>query len=121
MMRYFLYIIIMFSPAFGQGKGIPQRIVLNITEKPAESVSITWRTVENYENSEVRVAEAAADTSFADNVKAYPVNERYRDLIAKTGTGMQLFQVISVDGNAINSKSYTAAGDLFDSFELTKE
>ena len=38
----------------------------------------------------------------------------------KAGENKQLFQVISVDGNKLSYKSYTAIGDLFDSFDLIK-
>ena len=38
----------------------------------------------------------------------------------KAGEDKQLFQVISIDGNTLSYKSYTAIGDLFDSFDLIK-
>ena len=33
---------------------------------------------------------------------------------------MQLFQVISLDGNKLSYQAYTAVGDLYDSFDLIK-
>ena len=36
----------------------------------------------------------------------------------KIGSQKQLFQVISIDGNKLLYKSYTALGELFDEFEF---
>jgi 3',5'-cyclic AMP phosphodiesterase CpdA len=52
--------------------------------------------------------------------KAYPLGNRYNDLFVKTGEKVQLYQVIEVNDNKINYKSYTVNGQLYDSFELTK-
>ena len=34
---------------------------------------------------------------------------------------MQLFQVITVDGNKLSYQAYTAVGNLYDSFDLVKD
>ena len=39
----------------------------------------------------------------------------------KTGERIQLFQHITIDGDELKYRSFTATGDLFDSFELVKE
>lgn len=52
--------------------------------------------------------------------KAYPLGNKYNDLMVKTGEKVQLYQVIEVNENKINYKSYTVNGQLYDSFELTK-
>jgi 3',5'-cyclic AMP phosphodiesterase CpdA len=52
--------------------------------------------------------------------KFYVYNPLYNDLMAKTGENLQLFQVISIDGPALTFHAYTAAGDLYDAFELRK-
>jgi 3',5'-cyclic AMP phosphodiesterase CpdA len=52
--------------------------------------------------------------------KAYPLHLKYKDLMVKTAENVQLFQTITVDGNTLTYKSYTATGSLFDSFELKK-
>jgi len=52
--------------------------------------------------------------------KAYDVGKINAGLMAKTGTQAQLFQVISVEPNRLEYKSYTANGLLFDEFELKK-
>jgi acid phosphatase type 7 len=52
--------------------------------------------------------------------KNYVANLRYQSMMAKTGMDMSLFQVVSVEGNRLSFKTYTAAGLLFDSFELLK-
>jgi len=52
--------------------------------------------------------------------KSYPVNPRYQALMAKTGTGRQLFQVIQVSPRRLQYEAFDAAGTLYDSFLLEK-
>ena len=52
--------------------------------------------------------------------KEYTVNRRFEDLMVKMGTGRQLFQVIGLDKNLLKYESFTATGELYDSFELQK-
>ena len=52
--------------------------------------------------------------------KFYVANPLYQSLMAKTAVDKSLFQVVSVDGNRLSLKAYSAAGLLFDSFELVK-
>lgn len=52
--------------------------------------------------------------------KMYTVNSKYNDIMAKTGGNVQLFQVISINGNELKYESYTADGSLYDSFGLSK-
>jgi len=52
--------------------------------------------------------------------KQYKPNPMYSNLIEKLGSFTQLFQVISIDGNKLIYDSFTATGELFDHFELTK-
>lgn len=52
--------------------------------------------------------------------KSYKINYKFQNLMAKLSTGIQLFQVISIDKNKIIYKSFTADGTLYDSFELMK-
>jgi 3',5'-cyclic AMP phosphodiesterase CpdA len=52
--------------------------------------------------------------------KAYSLNPKYKELMVKTGEKVQLFQTISINGNKLEFKSFTATGLLYDSFELTK-
>ncbi|MFH1212787.1 MAG: metallophosphoesterase, partial [Candidatus Neomarinimicrobiota bacterium] len=52
--------------------------------------------------------------------KAYDIGKINAGLMAKTGTQAQLFQVISVEPNRLEYKSYTADGRLFDDFKLKK-
>lgn len=51
---------------------------------------------------------------------AKPNWDQYDARRDKSGENKQLFQVISIDGNILSYKSYTAIGDLFDSFDLIK-
>jgi len=52
--------------------------------------------------------------------KFYPINEKHKKLMAKLGTDLQLYQVISVEKNSIIYESWTVTGEIFDSFQLTK-
>ncbi|MFA6449246.1 MAG: metallophosphoesterase family protein [bacterium] len=52
--------------------------------------------------------------------KTYDVNKRFESIMAKSGTNRQLFQVINVDMNILKYESYTATGELFDSFKIEK-
>jgi hypothetical protein len=40
-------------------KDPPQRVILNITQDPATSVAVTWRTLGNYPNSQVQATKAS--------------------------------------------------------------
>lgn len=53
--------------------------------------------------------------------KGYEHDPKYDALMQKTGTQLQLFQVISFQGNKLVYKSFTATGKLNDSFELVKD
>lgn len=53
--------------------------------------------------------------------QGYSHNPKYDRLMAKTGTYVQLFQVISLSNNALKYKSYRVTGKLYDSFELKKD
>ncbi len=52
--------------------------------------------------------------------KFYPVNEKHKYLMKKLGTGLQLYQVIWVDGDVLRYESRTVTDELYDSFELRK-
>jgi 3',5'-cyclic AMP phosphodiesterase CpdA len=52
--------------------------------------------------------------------KSYPVNPRYQQLMEKTGTGRQLFQVIRIDAHHLNYESFDATGARYDAFTLEK-
>lgn len=52
--------------------------------------------------------------------KSYRLNTKFQNLMAKLGTDVQLFQVITIERNKLIYKSFTANGSLYDSFELTK-
>ena len=57
--------------------------------------------------------------------KMYSVNksgwDEYGATQAKKGERIQLFQHISIDGDRLTYRSFTATGELFDRFELLKE
>ncbi|MDZ7342279.1 MAG: metallophosphoesterase, partial [candidate division KSB1 bacterium] len=52
--------------------------------------------------------------------KIYELNTKYQSLMVKMDTGKQLFQVISIHKGRLTFESWTATGELFDSFELMK-
>ena len=52
--------------------------------------------------------------------KTYDVSKRFESILAKSGTNRQLFQVIGVEADILKYESYTATGELYDSFELSK-
>ena len=52
--------------------------------------------------------------------KSYPINNRYKNIMDKSGTDRQLFQVISIDENLLVYESYDARGEMYDSFALKK-
>jgi acid phosphatase type 7 len=52
--------------------------------------------------------------------KSYPVNSADPHLMEKTGTGLQLFQVISVDPARLTYESFDATGALYDTFVLER-
>jgi len=52
--------------------------------------------------------------------KMYEVGSQHADIMRKIGGNIQLFQVISVDGNALKYQSFTATDSLYDSFDLVK-
>jgi len=52
--------------------------------------------------------------------KSYSVNPLNEGLMAKMGNEVQLFQVISVEGEKLSVDAFTVNGLLYDSFELVK-
>ncbi len=52
--------------------------------------------------------------------KFYSINEKHKHLMKKLGTGLQLYQVIWVDGDVLRYESRTVTDELYDSFELRK-
>lgn len=44
-----------------------------------------------------------------------------REWMDKSGGDIQLYQVITIDGNKLSYNSYTATGQLFDAFDLVKD
>ncbi|MBN1851461.1 MAG: metallophosphoesterase family protein [Pirellulales bacterium] len=50
--------------------------------------------------------------------KMYEANETWN--VSRVGTGIQLYQVIHIDGNRLEYESRRATGELYDAFTLTK-
>jgi hypothetical protein len=70
-----------------------------------------------------RVADTENGTVYVISVcgpKFYPMNNRHKDIMDKSGTGRQLFQVIGVDDHQLVYESYDAKGEIYDSFTLKK-
>jgi phosphodiesterase/alkaline phosphatase D-like protein len=73
-------------------------------------------------NGEV-VADSESGTVYVTSLcgeKSYKPNFHYKDLMEKIQGNLQLFQVISFNGNRLTYTSFTATGRVYDSFELTK-
>jgi hypothetical protein len=70
-----------------------------------------------------RVAATEKGTVYVISVcgpKFYPMNNRHNDIMDKSGTGRQLFQVIDIDDHQLVYESYDAKGEIYDSFTLKK-
>ncbi|MCB9852298.1 MAG: metallophosphoesterase family protein [Phycisphaerales bacterium] len=52
--------------------------------------------------------------------KMYQVDDEARERMAKTGERVQLYQIISIDGDVLKYESRSADGCVFDAFELQK-
>ena len=52
--------------------------------------------------------------------KGYELTTKYASLMEKMGTGIQLFQILSIDGRTLTYRSYTASGSMYDGFQLIK-
>ncbi len=52
--------------------------------------------------------------------KFYPVNPQHAGLMARLDSGLQLYQVIAIDGDRLQYESWTVTGERFDAFTLTK-
>lgn len=59
---------------------LPQRIILNLTEKPYEKIAVTWRTNNKHTNSEIQYAEATSWISFKGKVITKHANEELLNL-----------------------------------------
>ncbi|HBL77567.1 MAG: hypothetical protein A2W90_15745 [Bacteroidetes bacterium GWF2_42_66] len=56
----------------------PQRIIINLTETPAISMAVTWRTVDEINKPEVQIAEATNWTEFEKNTRSiYPQSKKF--------------------------------------------
>lgn len=69
------------------------------------------------------VADDSSGTVYIVSVsgpKIYELNLLYQPLMAKMDSGKQLFQIISISKERLLCETWTAIGELFDSFELRK-
>ncbi|MCX6170276.1 MAG: metallophosphoesterase family protein [Ignavibacteriales bacterium] len=70
---FFLTLLLQLDILFAQSNQSidkPQRIILNLTENPATSIALTWRTINKFSNSEVRFTEATNWTDFLKSVQS---------------------------------------------------
>jgi len=71
----------------------------------------------------IKVGDSEKGTVYVVSVsgpKVYSINENFKDIMVKMGTGRQLFQVIKINKTSLIYESFTATGQLYDSFELEK-
>src|SRR5690606_14486534 len=52
--------------------------------------------------------------------KMYDLTEVNEDLMARVAEDTQLYQLIHIDGDTLKYEAYTAAGRLYDAFDLQK-
>ncbi len=70
-----------------------------------------------------RVADTEEGTVYVISVsgpKSYPLSSRHQEIMDKSGTDRQLFQVISIEDNRLLYECYDVRGVLYDSFVLKK-
>ncbi len=71
-----------------------------------------------------RLFSAQSGTVYVTSVagpKMYALEDTVVDIVPKAGEGLQLYQVIRVDGDRIRYESKTADGRVYDKFELVKQ
>ncbi|MEE4640005.1 MAG: fibronectin type III domain-containing protein [Wenzhouxiangella sp.] len=123
---------------------IPDRVVLVLTQNPADSQTVNWRT--NYAVEEARAQITVADDGPGLHLTA---REAVGDTLARTsdsglahhqsltftglepdtlyayrvrglGEGVQLYQHIEVEAERIRFESRTVTGNLYDAFDLVR-
>lgn len=70
-LTFILFMFFVINLSLAQHYGIdkvPQRIILNVTDSPATSIAVTWRTVNEYPNSAVKYVIAQDGISFEESV-----------------------------------------------------
>lgn len=107
----------------------PDRIVLNVTEDPSTSLAVTWRTCYSIQTgfAEIMEINGANPNQFSGTMyiismsgsKMYKENEK--PWMDKDGGHLQLYQLITVEGNTLSYKRYAASGDPYDSFKMVKQ
>jgi len=87
----------------------PQRIVINLTESPSESMAVTWRTIGEIENPEVQIAEATNWIEFEENIKL--IKPKSRKFV--TDQNFEVYQhSATMDGLKANTLyTYRVGGD----------
>ena len=63
-----------------RAQDIPSRIILNLTDHPATSMAVTWRTLQGYPDAAVQLAEATTGSAFAKAVTKTPAVSASLDL-----------------------------------------
>ena len=75
-----IFILATTQSVFGQyymNAKTPQRIIINLTATPAESMAVTWRTIDKINKAEVQIAEATDWTEFLKNIRSLnPISKK---------------------------------------------
>ena len=66
----------------------PDRIVLNLTEDPSSSISVTWRTSAEVDQSLAEIAVATADPKFMKNARSIVAKTQTMDATNVMGSGI---------------------------------
>lgn len=75
MKRWCLFLVAFFLPSVyaQQLSKEPSRIILNLTDQPANSMAITWRTTDSVSGSHIQYAIDKDSFPFAETFETYPV------------------------------------------------
>ena len=113
--QLFLTIIILFTVtarSFSQiddGNLIPHRILLNITEEPATSIAVTWRTLKEVKQPQVRIAKSTGWIEFENNLSSISARTEKVILLDSTKIFHYSAVVINLDPNELYV--YCVGGD----------
>lgn len=87
----------------------PQRIIINLTDSPSESMAVTWRTVGEINNPQVQIAEATSWTEFEVGVKS--INPKSNIFITDKGLEVYHHSAIMNGLKANTLYVYRVGGD----------
>lgn len=67
------------QPAYSGG-GLPDQVVLNVTENLSSSIAVSWRTGFDVSDSKIQIAEEYSRSDISDNAREYPATATLFDV-----------------------------------------